>query len=228
MPRDTKKRKLNETGKTAGSTPPAKDIKDLKKAISKCDPAASLVALSNSLDDASPETIEMLKAVLVPVLQTDNSPKHCVRCHQTYRESTNKIGSCAIKHTEPYVTRGPDPNHRKPHYWVRTEKYSCCNKEDSWSIDEYDSQEEEYSDGYDYDDQNEDKDGEEPRAERKEPNYGVCFTAKHTTDPTSVKYHSSYGEKKLQEKGVDYSGRNANVRTCKMMGCGNNQKSKKK
>ncbi|KAG9089897.1 hypothetical protein FS749_000961 [Ceratobasidium sp. UAMH 11750] len=49
----------------------------------------------------------------------------------------------------------------------------------------------------------------------------VCYTAEHTTDPGMVKYYTrDSSNKATKEKGVNYGGRNPNVRTCKIMGCG--------
>ncbi|KAG8777730.1 hypothetical protein FRC12_000232, partial [Ceratobasidium sp. 428] len=210
------KRKLDVDGSAVGSTSSTlKDVKDLKKALDKCDAAASIRALSDSLDDASPETIKMLKTVLVPVLQTNNTPKHCVRCHQTYRESSNKLDSCVIKHTKPRETRRPDPEGRKYYHMLLEQDFQCCGKHYSEPYEDGDA-------GVFVRSDDEDEEDEE------ELDYGVCLTAKHTTDPTAVKYFSTRAEKKAQEKGIDYSGRNENVRTCKMTGCENNKQPKRK
>ncbi|KAG8708117.1 hypothetical protein FRC08_000103 [Ceratobasidium sp. 394] len=47
----------------------------------------------------------------------------------------------------------------------------------------------------------------------------VCYTAKHTINPKDVKYYRDYNDKQEKEKGLNYSGDNPNVRTCKAMGC---------
>ncbi|KAG8791384.1 hypothetical protein FRC12_009327 [Ceratobasidium sp. 428] len=172
-------------------------------------------ALSDSLDDASPETIEMLKTVLVPVLKTNNTPKHCVRCHQTYRESSNKLNSCVINHTKPREDRRRDPDGRKYYHMLLEQRFDCCGKFNREYYEDWDANVFVRSDDED------DEDDEEP-------NYGVCLTAKHTTDPTAVQYFSTRAEKKAQEKGIDYSGRNENVRTCKMTGCESNKQPKRK
>ncbi|KAG9077260.1 hypothetical protein FRC06_009008 [Ceratobasidium sp. 370] len=46
----------------------------------------------------------------------------------------------------------------------------------------------------------------------------ICYRAKHTTNPKSVKYFGSSRE--WEEEGLNYWGRNKSVRTCSRMGCG--------
>ncbi|KAG8715503.1 hypothetical protein FRC09_016566 [Ceratobasidium sp. 395] len=95
------------------------------------------------------------------------------------------------------------------------EHFDCCGKTEREPYEDWDAGVFVRSDDED------DEDDEEP-------DYGVCFTAKHTTDPTAVKYFSTRAEKKAQEKRIDYSGRNENVRTCKMTGCESNKQPKRK
>ncbi|KAG9125135.1 hypothetical protein FRC07_008840, partial [Ceratobasidium sp. 392] len=120
-----RKRKIDSNGKAAASGSTAKDVKDLKKALKNCDTANLVEALSNTPDNAPSETIQVLKAVLMPLVKADSKPKHCVRCHNTYRESSNTIKSCVIKCTNPEETEVRDEQSDRPweyHMW----EFPCC------------------------------------------------------------------------------------------------------
>ncbi|KAG9119874.1 hypothetical protein FRC07_004887 [Ceratobasidium sp. 392] len=116
---------------------------------------------------------------------------------------------------KPREIRGPDPEGRKYYDMLLEQDFECCGKHYSEPYEDWDANVFIRSDDPD------DSDSEEP-------DYGDCFTGKHTSDPTAVQYFSTRGEKKGQEKGIDYSGRNQNVRTCKMTGCGSDKQPKKK
>ncbi|KAG8794885.1 hypothetical protein FRC12_020522 [Ceratobasidium sp. 428] len=53
-------------------------------------------ALVDSLDDCRPQTIQMFKALIDPILQANKEPRHCVRCHETYHEVENRSNSCVV------------------------------------------------------------------------------------------------------------------------------------
>ncbi|KAG8708811.1 hypothetical protein FRC09_001015, partial [Ceratobasidium sp. 395] len=198
------KRKITADGQavlTSGSSSALKDANDLKNALKGCDTVAFVQALTRSLDNMSPNTLQTLKTTLIPLIQPDTSQKHCVRCHNTYLESSNTIESCIIKCSKPKETDMRDDDADRPwenNLW----EFPCCGNIIG---------SEEVSDPYG-------DDSEDPDTCADNNDYGVCQTLKHTTDPTSVKYHVYRSEKKL-EKGVNYSGRNRNIRTCKMVGC---------
>ncbi|KAG9125136.1 hypothetical protein FRC07_008841 [Ceratobasidium sp. 392] len=209
-----RKRKINIDGNVAwasGSGSASKDANDLKMALRGCNAVDFVQALSKSLDDESPETIHTLKTVLMPLIQPDNSPKHCVRCHGTYYEPSNTVKSCVIRCMKPEETDFPDEEYDR--VWERYMwKFPCCGR-----LIGYD---EEYECG-DYGGGSEDSeyDSKDSGQGFGHRDMEVCCTAKHTTDPTLPKYYISWSKREKEQDGLDYSGRNKNVRTCKMMGC---------
>ncbi|KAG8712877.1 hypothetical protein FRC09_019359 [Ceratobasidium sp. 395] len=130
MPAETKKRKLNAEGKVArasGSNSVAKDKNDLKTALRNCNATDFIQTLSSSLDEMPADTIRTLDTTLIPLARPDNSPKHCVRCHKSYFEASNKINSCIINCTKPKETRIPDQAYDS--VWDRfLWRFPCCGK----------------------------------------------------------------------------------------------------
>ncbi|KAG8739221.1 hypothetical protein FRC10_005878 [Ceratobasidium sp. 414] len=64
----------------------------------------------------SPETLQTLRSVLGPLLEADAKPKHCVRCHKTFREEKNTRKSCVVLCGDEY--------RMTPHV---DEEYDCYN-----------------------------------------------------------------------------------------------------
>ncbi|KAG9122342.1 hypothetical protein FRC07_001335 [Ceratobasidium sp. 392] len=112
MAKDTaKKRKIStdeSSVSASGSGSIIEDMGDLKEALSCCNGDDFLRALSNSLDATSPETIRVLKSMLVPFIQASTGLKHCVHCHRSYRESSNTTKSCIVKCVKLKETSYPD------------------------------------------------------------------------------------------------------------------------
>ncbi|KAG9106891.1 hypothetical protein FRC07_008723 [Ceratobasidium sp. 392] len=196
---DPRKRRINIDGKIIWSSKTRnarrlRDVKALKRALRGCNSRVFVQALADSLDDARSETIQTFATTLLPLAKPDTTPRHCVRCHRTYTEPTNTIKSCSIICTEPERTNLPDQESDRPWddcMW----QFPCCGQ--LATNDEVVNGEWEGVEGFEFD---------------------VCFTAKHTTDPTLVKY--CYLDEDEQGDEIDYSGMNENVRTCKAMGCG--------
>ncbi|KAG8725274.1 hypothetical protein FRC09_003557 [Ceratobasidium sp. 395] len=204
----SRKRKINIDGDVAwasGSGLATEDSDDLKSILRGWDPVSLVEALCNFLDEGPPETIQKRKAALIPLVHPDHVPKHCVRCHQFYREVKNTRRSCAIKCAKPEKTAFRNEEYdavRERCVW----QFPCCG-----SLVGYDKHK-----GDEYERDSDDSEG--PGGDREYLHYNTCFTAKHTTDPTSVRYYKFSNEKK-KEEGIDYSGRNKNVRTCEAKGC---------
>ncbi|KAG9080329.1 hypothetical protein FRC06_006774, partial [Ceratobasidium sp. 370] len=206
MPPGSKKRKITESGGSASTHAPAlRNTKELKKALESCDGSAVIQALSDSLDDTTPpETIQTLITVFRPLLEADSRPKHCVRCHESYLESANTSKSCVIKCQAPKETEYPDETSDRPweyHMW----QFPCCGR----MADNDEICEDEVGD--DSDDWDDPEDSDDSSRQPAVVDFGVCFTAKHTTNTMSVKYYIGRNERKQQEKGIDYSGDNKNV-----------------
>ncbi|KAG8698409.1 hypothetical protein FRC09_007247 [Ceratobasidium sp. 395] len=172
----------SQTGSTSRAT------NSLEAALRGCDAPALVHALADSLKGRPAKTVQTLEAVLLPLLKANNAKKHCVRCHQTYKESSNTLKSCVIQCTTPEETNIPDEEYDCEYKF----RFPCCNR--LVSHDE--------ASGGDW-----------------EPGDDICFSNKHTTDPTSVRYHGRRAERRIED-GLDHSGRNKNVQTCEAMRCG--------
>ncbi|KAG8790056.1 hypothetical protein FRC12_012850 [Ceratobasidium sp. 428] len=206
-----RKRQINIDGNVFwayGSGLARKDANYLKKALRHCDATNLVQAISNSLDDAPPKTTQTLKAVLDPLIQSDNGTKQCGRCHKTYHQASNTTKSCIIKCVKPEETNIPDEYSDRPWDYCMLWFPRCgrlVNYGESY-----------LPDGHDYDSGRSDC----SVVGCDSDDIDICYTAKHTVDPSSVRYYSAWDESKKQEEGIDYSGQNENARTCKMIGCG--------
>ncbi|KAG8739223.1 hypothetical protein FRC10_005880 [Ceratobasidium sp. 414] len=102
MAEQNKKRKIDGEDRAPWSKATAaafvKDVEALQEAIQYCDAFAFTETLSESLDQASMDTIQMVKELVTPILldgNTDN--RHCVRCHESYTEQDNHGTACIIQ-----------------------------------------------------------------------------------------------------------------------------------
>ncbi|KAG9118844.1 hypothetical protein FRC07_006438 [Ceratobasidium sp. 392] len=100
MSRENKKRKLDDEDYSSWSKNQAAafvgDVNDLQKSLRKCYPSNFLRALIDSLNECEPHTIQTIKDLVDPILEANMEPRHCVRCHNPFRESENKSGSCVV------------------------------------------------------------------------------------------------------------------------------------
>ncbi|KAG8724219.1 hypothetical protein FRC12_024349 [Ceratobasidium sp. 428] len=182
----------DDTVSRSGST--SRVTNNLEAALRGCDASALVYALADSLKGRPAQTLRTLEAVLVPLIKANTAKKnttkkHCVRCHKTYKESSNTLKSCVIQCTTPKETNIPDEEYDCEYKF----RFPCCN-----TLVSHDE-----ASGGDW----------EPDDD------SICFTDKHTTDPTSVRYYGRRGERRMED-GLDHSGRNKNVQTCEAMRCG--------
>ncbi|KAG9083384.1 hypothetical protein FRC07_013925, partial [Ceratobasidium sp. 392] len=122
MPGDTKKRKITD-GKSVRSSG-SKRASDLEKALRNCDAPTLVHALADTLPNTPPETLHILETVLLPLIQADTAPKHCVRCHKSYDEDSNTNKSCVILCTKPKETSIRDDEYDFEHKF----RFSCCRR----------------------------------------------------------------------------------------------------
>ncbi|KAG8794886.1 hypothetical protein FRC12_020523 [Ceratobasidium sp. 428] len=102
MSEGNKKRKLEDEDDGPWSKAKAeafvKEVEELQEAIKYCDAWDFTTNLSESLDEASTKTVQLVKELVTPILldgYTDS--RHCVRCHKSYTEKDNHTGACIIR-----------------------------------------------------------------------------------------------------------------------------------
>ena len=72
----------------------------LQTLLESSTPSDIRTCLLDSLEKSTPSERKVLLALLAPLVVQAALPKHCVRCHRTYREKTNHPKACKIKHDQ--------------------------------------------------------------------------------------------------------------------------------
>jgi hypothetical protein len=73
------------------------EAKKLQKVLQKCHGANLAQSLCDSLETATPESVETLKALIAPLLKAAATKKHCARCHASFNEAENHDEACVVK-----------------------------------------------------------------------------------------------------------------------------------